>query len=212
MRVGDAEVALIDPGAAREEARRILAGRRFRSEPVPRPLRGVLEWVGDRLNDLATFVADAVRPIPGPTWSALAAIALVIVVLLLARSVRRRDGRVRRRGPEARADRRAADDPDALEVAADEAERRGDLSMALRLRFRAGLLRLDGRGVIAFRPSLTTNEVRRLLGSETFEELAAVFEEVAYGEREAEPGEVAAARESWRCLLRDAERTRERKT
>ena len=40
-----------------------------------------------------------------------------------------------------------------------EAERRGEHELALRLRFRAGLLRLDERGAIELRPSLPTGEV-----------------------------------------------------
>ena len=60
-----------------------------------------------------------------------------------------------------------------------------DSTHALRLRFRAGLLRLGDRGAIRYRPSVTTNEVRRVLGSETFDELARTFEAVAYGGRDA---------------------------
>lgn len=196
----------IDPDAARSEARKILSGRRFRAEPVPRPLRGVLEWVGNRLNGIATFVADVLRPIPGPTWVALAVIGIVIAGLMFARLASRPGGRVNRRGTRLGAEAESSDDPDALEAAAAEAERSGDPSAALRLRFRAGLLRLDERGAIMFRPSLTTNEVRTLLGSETFEDLASVFEEVAYGERKAEADEVAEAREAWQRLLREERR------
>ena len=58
-----------------------------------------------------------------------------------------------------------SEDPDELERAADDAERDGDLDRALRLRFRAGLLRLGDRGAIRYRPSVTTSEVRRALGS-----------------------------------------------
>lgn len=196
----------IDPAAAREEARKILAGRRFRSDPVPRPLRGALEWIGDRLRYLGNLIADALRPIPGPTWSALAVLAIVIAGLLLIRFVDRPARPARRKRVVRIVSAEESDDPEALEAAAAEAERRGDLSAALRLRFRAGLLRLDARGAITFRPSLTTGEVRRLLGSETFEELASAFEEVAYGERAAEPDEVDGAREAWQRLLSEAQR------
>ena len=79
------------------------------------------------------------------------------------------------------------EDPDALERAADEAERDGDLARALRLRFRAGLLRLGDRGAIHYRPSVTTGEVRRTLGSATFDDLAGTFEAVTYGGRTAAP-------------------------
>ena len=39
----------IDPDAARGAARDILRDRRFHRDPAPRPLRGPLQWLGDRL-------------------------------------------------------------------------------------------------------------------------------------------------------------------
>jgi hypothetical protein len=89
------------------------------------------------------------------------------------------------------------DDPRSLERRADAAEAAGDLDAALRLRFRAGLLRLDARGRIEYRPSISTHEVRRALHSEGFDRLAATFDDVVYGGRPADPGDVSAARERW---------------
>ena len=108
----------------------------------------------------------------------------------------RAPARRRRRAPAPRRQRRGeeSEDPDELERAADAAERDGRLDDALRLRFRAGLLRLGDRGAIRYRPSVTTDEVRRALGSETFDELARTFEAVAYGGRDAAPPDVDAAR------------------
>ena len=89
------------------------------------------------------------------------------------------------------------EDPRALERRADAAEAAGDLEAALRLRFRAGLLRLDARGAIEFRPSISTHEVRRALRSEDFDALAATFDDVVYGGRAADAADVAEARERW---------------
>jgi hypothetical protein len=97
-----------------------------------------------------------------------------------------------------------AETPAALERRADEAERRGDHEDALRLRFRAGLLRLDARGAIAFRPSLQTGEVARALRSDAFDRLAADFDEVVYGARPATPDDVATARREWDRVLEGA--------
>jgi hypothetical protein len=96
------------------------------------------------------------------------------------------------------------DDPDALEREADEAERAGDLQRAVRLRFRAGLLRLGDRGAIRYRPSVTTGEVRRTLRSSRFDGLAGTFEEVTYGGREADPPDVDAARREWPHVLEES--------
>ena len=93
-----------------------------------------------------------------------------------------------------------------IDVAALAAERDGDLDTALRLRFAAGLRRLDDREVIALRPSLTVNEVRRSVRSPSFEAVAATFEDVAYGEKAATPADVSEARESWRRVLEETRR------
>ncbi len=203
-RLGVLSAAGVDPAVARAEARSILEDRRFKSEPVPRPLRGPLEWMGDRIQSLVRVVSDLLRPVPGPTWVVVAAIAVAVGVLLLVRASSRPVGGGPRRDARRRGVGGESEDPAALEAAAADAERRGDLATALRLRFRAGLLRLDERGAITFRPSLTTGEVRRLLGSETFDDLASVFEEVAYGGRDPGIDEVAGAREAWPRLLREA--------
>ena len=93
---------------------------------------------------------------------------------------------------------------DALDRAADAAERDGALEQALRLRFRAGLIRLGDRGAIEYRRSVTTSEVRHALGSPVFEELAGTFEEVAYGGREAAPSDLDAARREWPRVLEES--------
>ena len=53
----------------------------------------------------------------------------------------------------------------------------------MRLRFRAGLLRLDARELIEYRPSLTTGEVAETIVSPTFDRIGADFDEIAYGGR-----------------------------
>jgi hypothetical protein len=183
-----------------------LNDRRFRRSPAPQPLRGPLQWLGDRLRDVYDAAVRALRALPGPTWLALAVLATVLVivaVILLTRS-QRVGGLFGEGGASAR--NAAREDPAALERAADEAERAGDYADALRLRFRAGLLRLGERGAIRYRPSLTTVEVRRALGDETFDDLASRFEEVAYGGDDAAPSDVTAARDGWRHVLDTATR------
>ena len=63
----------------------------------------------------------------------------------------------------------------------------------MRLRFRAGLLRLDRRRVIVYRPSLTTGEVARAIGSPAFAEVGDRFDAIAYGGRPAEQEDAEAA-------------------
>lgn len=191
----------------RGSARSILAEQRFQATRLPRPLHGLFAQLGEWLAPVGRLIGTVflwlVVVLPGGTftlWPVLAGLVLLAVLLLTRRSVRRRT-----RAEQAQAQERAlavrAEDPDELERRADAAAREGDLDGAVRLRFRAGLMRLDARRAIALRPSLTTGEVARTLRSPVFAELAGTFEEVAYGGRAAHPEEVEAARSGWPRVL-----------
>jgi hypothetical protein len=200
-------LAAVDPEEARRNAEEILNDRRFRSDPAPRPFRGALQWIGDRLQPVWDWLAELFERVPGPIWLLLGGLGLVALGTYIALKIRR-SARV---GGHGHADPFAGvgerpEDPDALEREADDAERRGDLDRAVRLRFRAGLIRLGTRGAIAYRPSVTTTEVRRALGSETFDDLARTFDGVTYGGVEAEQPDVAAARDDWPRVLDETRR------
>jgi hypothetical protein len=198
-------VQVVDPDAARDQAREILDDRRFRHEPAPRPFRGPLHWLGDRLAPIGRLVGDVLGAVPGIVWLAL---GIVAVALFVAWIVRRR-GRTPARvavGAGGLTGSAAVEDPSRLEREADAAAAAGDLERALRLRFRAGLLRLGARHAIDYRPSLTTGEVRALLGSETFDQLARTFEAVAYGGEPASRPDVEAARTSWPKVIAESAR------
>ena len=188
-------ITAVDPDQARADAREILEGRRFRSDPAPRPLRGPLEWIGDRLRPVGNALSDIFGLLPWVVWSAIALVAVAFAIRAVLPEARRRW--VPHAGGTARAGRRTVEDPDALEREAADAERHRDFDRAVRLRFRAGLLRLGNRGAIEYSPSITVGEVRRDLGSPDFERLARTFEEVAYGDREAEQPDVDESRRGW---------------
>jgi hypothetical protein len=92
-------------------------------------------------------------------------------------------------------------DPRELERLADEAERRGELERALRLRFRAGLLRLARIEAVPQPETLTSRQLVRLLGSEHFGLLARDLDEVVYGGRAASRTDVENARAGWPQVL-----------
>jgi hypothetical protein len=191
---------------ARARAGSILADRRFRPAPAPRPFRGVLESVSRRLHPVQDALVGAWRwlaaRLPGgerSLWGILGAAAVLIAAVVSARIARRR-ARAQASPPRDRSGARAAD-PGALERAAEEAERAGDLRAAVRLRFQAGLLRLDRARVIEWHPSLTSADIRRRLGSPTFARLARSFDEIVYGGRDPRAEDVAGARRGWAELI-----------
>jgi hypothetical protein len=196
----------VTPEQAREQARHILHERRFRGTALPRPFHGALSWIGRHLH----FVARAwdwlaVRVGGAPTlWVILGALVIALAVWFGSRLAGRRTEV--EAGVLARPARGRREDPDELDRLADEAERRGDLEVALRLRFRAGLLRLGRANAVQLRPSLRTREARRALRNPRFDRLARDFDEVVYGRRPPSAADVDAARSEWPELLAEVRR------
>jgi len=92
-------------------------------------------------------------------------------------------------------------DPGELEELAASAHDRGDDAEAIRLRFVAGLLRLDGLGEIEFAPGLPNGAISQRLGSETFDLLASQFDRVVYGRQPVGADDHARCVASWNELL-----------
>ena len=192
----------VDPRAS---AREILAQRRFRGSAVPRPLHRPLQWLGGRLRRLYDSIT---RPLPGGGvlfWTLVAAAVVAAAAYVAARLGRRREGRLVGTGAAAVRDR--SEDPGRLEREAAEAERDGELERALRLRFRAGLLRLTQRQALPVRASLMNGEIARRLGSQSFRTLANDFDSVVYGHRAAAAAHLERARDGWPRVLEEAGRS-----
>ena len=202
---GGAGGPAVPSAQARQDAQEVLDGRRFKPARVPRPFAGILrtlgrwlEPVGEPLGRIFGRIADTV----------FGKLALVGVVFLLAALVSIR--LIGRRSPANLHRSRPfgvegySVDPDELEREAAAAERAGDLDHAVRLRFVAGVLRLDRAGVITYQSSLTTGQLRARLHSASFAELAAAFDEIAYGGRPAEEADVRAATNGWPRVLAEA--------
>lgn len=190
------------PDDARDDARRILERDEYQPKDVPRPFRGVLNWMADRLEP----VVDALDRLLGHGWLGILVLgALVVLAIAVAGlAIRRRNAAVARTGRGAR--RAARLDPDDLDREAAEAERRGDLERALRLRFRAGLLRLDQVGAIRFHDGVTSRQVAADLRSPQFDALRTTFDEVVYGRRPASTPDLDQARTRWPELVDEARR------
>ena len=197
----------ITGGAVRAEAREILEDRRFDRSSVPRPLQGLLRRMGGWLRPVTEPIGRLWDDVTGNALATglVGGLVVALAAFVAARLIARRTSAGLRRE---RAERRRADgdDPDALERAAADAERAGDLEWAVRLRFRAGLLRLHRAGAIVDRPALTTGELTRSLALPHLRDLTTTFEQVAYGRRPATPDDVDAARQDWPRVLEEAAR------
>jgi hypothetical protein len=192
------------PAESRQQAAEILDDRRFTGTGIPRPFEGPIAWLGDRIRPILAWLNDRGSSVPGgplAMWIALSALVLLAAGTITSTTIRRRALAIERRRTAAAPE---AENPAALERAADEAERDGDWERAVRLRFRAGLLRLDRRRVLTYRPSLTTGEVARAVGVPSFADVGARFDEIAYGGRTAEREDAEAARSGWKTVLEQA--------
>lgn len=192
---------------ARADARDVLDQRKYKRSTVPQPLRAPFERLGEWLRDVYDWLVERVPGGDFGLWTLVAAVVLLLGGILSSRAVRRR---VEEERAAATVARRAGEDPRALEREADAAERRGDYTTAIRLRFRAGLLRLDTRGAIELRPGLTTGAIARTLRSPAFDAVAETFEEVVYGGRPATKADAAAAKSGWKTVLAEIRRERAR--
>jgi hypothetical protein len=189
------------PDAA-AQATHILSERRFTGSPVPRPFHRVLAWLGGKLSFVDRFVRRLGRLVPGGSaavWTILCAIVVGIAAAVAIRIARRREGKLV--ALDQRTRRRELDDPGALERAAAQAEERGEFELALRLRFRAGLIRLGRADRLPLRDSLTSGQAADLLHLEDFDALARDFDEVVYGRRPPGRDDVVRAREEWARVL-----------
>jgi hypothetical protein len=192
------------PAVARAKAHEILQERRFEGADLPRPLQKPLEWLGRKLQPVLDWIDDRGARVPGgpvALWMVLAAGVLLAAGAITGTSIRRRALAIERERAAALPE---AEDPAALERAAERAEREGDYERAVRLRFRAGLLRLDRRRILEYRPSLTTGEVARAIRAPAFAEVGARFDEIAYGGRPAAAEDAAAARRGWKDVIDQA--------
>jgi hypothetical protein len=163
-----------------------------------------VDWLGDRLQLVADFFDRLALNLPGGRpvlFVILGALVLLVAAVLARTSIR---GRAAAAARAARAREARREDPAELERDADRAAAAGEWETAVRLRFRAGLLRLDARDVIEYRPSLTTGEVADRIASPAFERVGADFDEIAYGGREAHQADEAASREGWERMLSEA--------
>lgn len=207
-----------DPAADRAEAEQILEQERYRPQEIPRPFRGPLEWIADRLEPVGNavdaffgWVADLFGRIADGTPGGAATLWLFIgvaVVTIVAAQTKKVIGR-RGRSRTAEATSRAAlrgEDPRDLERRAAEARERGDHDLEVRFLFRAGVLRLARARAIPSRRSVTTGEIRRLLSSDEFDRLGRSFDEIAYGRRPASGADGDDARSGWSRVLQKVER------
>ena len=198
-----------DPAVARREAERIRRASTYRPRQLPHPLRAFLDWLGRTFKPIGDFFKRIIDALPKPlrpiAWLIVIAAAIAVIYALVI-VVRRRmapgDSKDTAR------DRRERDaGARELEAEAEAAAARGDYQLAVRLRFRAGLLRLDRDAhAIEYSPSLANTPVRATIHQPAFDRLADSFEAVTYGTTLADPLAAGDAKTTWPVVVEEARR------
>ncbi len=198
----------VDPVDIDQRITAILSDPRYATERetlLERLFGPLYDWVERMLAFLTDLVTRAFQEVlsvldwetlqwVGPT---LVGVAALVGALILGR---RRARDIERRATIERI-LELGTDPQELERLAAAAQAGGDHAEAIRFRFVAGLLRLDGAGRIEFYPGLSNALVSAELSDVTFDRLADQFDRVVYGRRPAAATDSAAAEADWRQLL-----------
>jgi hypothetical protein len=195
---------------ARRQAESILAEGRFHSAPVPHPLHGLLQTIGQGLEEALSVVPKGVAEggtiAPGGSatvWGLLAAVLLAIGGAIAVRGARAAllDGG----SPAYPGSSATPVGPAELLRAATAAEREGRAGDAVRLHFRRGLALLLEGDRVQVGPAMLSAEVSRALRSRQFDQLARSFDEIAYGGRVATAEDAQDARRGWSTLLKSVD-------
>ena len=201
--------------SARHQAREILSKPPYRTTPshTPRPLAGVLHALGRALNwafgrparwlyrHVLLHIGHGFTVAFGGWWVVVVGtLALALGVAVGVLMVRRR-ARISARGTASVSITTAIDDPDEIERRAAAAESAGDHETAVRLRFQAGLVRLQRSGLIVNQGAQTDRQLSAKLRSPTFDALAGRHELIVYARDRATSADSTAARETWPRVL-----------
>ncbi len=195
----------IDRVEARRRANDILSQRRFRRARQPATRSSNPSWLE---RHIGRPIGRMLQPIARIIFSGPGLVVIGLVVLALALVAGRRQ--LARRASQAvgiggrRSATPIAIDAQALEAEAEAAEASGQLGLAVQLRFRAGLVRLDTAGAITLGPETTSGQVGRMLRNERYDRLALRFDAVAYGDDPATRDDTVEARSLWPNVLEAA--------
>jgi hypothetical protein len=207
-----AAVDLDGPAVDGVEVRRQIAGvlddprySDLREPLLERLLGPVYDWIEKMLAFVAEMIRRAIEFLAGfleiETLSWLGPLLVVIAAAVGGFFLARRRARDIERQATIERILELGTDPSELERRADEADATGDHSEAIRLRFVAGLLRLDQAGRIDFYPGLPNSTISELVGSAEFDRLASQFDAVVYGRRAAKAPDSRQSSSDWSALL-----------
>lgn len=203
LKSGVRQVFDTDPAEARRLAEKILSDRKYKEARPPNPFERPIAWIGATVRRFFSSIADLVdRIIPGnarQAWGVIALLAGLATVLFVIQLAIRRQ-RVRAIAAIGKAS-LTFEDPAQLEALAAAAANKANYGESIRLRFRAGLVRLEQSRRIADPSHHTNGDIYESVRAEPLLHLQRQFDQIIYGRAEANADDEAEARRNWKHLL-----------
>ncbi|MCL4449027.1 MAG: hypothetical protein M1483_04660 [Actinobacteria bacterium] len=199
----------------RKTAQTILKEPQFRSHTPPRPLHGLLSTIGHWLDfKLPSFPHPFGSNIfSNMLWTMLilAVISAVILgfAIVLTHRLTSKAVRVKRLEDKTPTIPAKTDylNPDELLRQAILAENSSQFNEAVKLRFKAGIVRLEKDGYVTNTLTTTTEDISETIASPTFNYLAKTFNEIAYANKTADIQDMLEARSGWVMVLKEVSDT-----
>jgi hypothetical protein len=191
-------VRSVDPS---DVAREILAEDRFQPAETPAAVRRPLSWLGQQILDLFSPVGRALKWFFVTMFSSVfsGVIALIIFGFITFLIVRALQGRRRVQAASSALDAAAGvvTDPNELERQAALAAQNGNFAEAVRLRYVAGLRRLEQDTDVPATIASTNGKLRTEVCVAEFDQLSDDFDFIIYGERLADASHDSNAQQRW---------------
>lgn len=193
----------VDADELRATAEEILAGRAY-AESQPSLIERLFDWLRE-LFDFNLPSPNVNAPNTGSAGlgllrSMLAVAAILALVAWATRFVVMRRSAVAARTPDG-AGRPGQSNARDLDRLAGEASRRGNHKEALRLRFEAGLIRLERKGTVSEHASRTSGALSDTLQMPEFDRLAGTLDAVMYGGRPAREADDMDSASTWPVIV-----------
>lgn len=200
---------------ARQQAHGIVDKAPYRTSPshTPRPLAGLFHALGRALNaalgrparwlyrHLLVHIGHGFQSAFGGWWILVVGILAVGLGVAVGVLVVKRRTKVSIDRSRSLALGLSTEDPDEIEQRAADAEQAAHHEEAVRLRFRAGLVRLQRMGIVVNQQSQTDRQLSVMLHSPAFDGLAGRHERIVYAGDSATAADAATARTDWPRVL-----------
>ncbi len=175
--------------AAKNAVKKILNGPQFHPPQPPRPFAGILNffsrYIHKYLSPIIHWISNSIygplnRSLNGYMYPSILVVVAFFVIIIAAIIIHRRPSTGKKLFKASDAELPDVD-PETLDALAEKAHFNQDYKLSIRLRFKAGLTRLEKQGLIINQQSQTLLQLSGEIPSNTFSALANDLTLIVYG-------------------------------